>query len=70
MHMQITSVVNAGSIASVSVLKSANEQPILAGELISKSVEGLIQAQVAQVPVQPVNLAATFGSGTIINTTA
>ncbi|WP_319585366.1 hypothetical protein [uncultured Desulfobulbus sp.] len=68
--MQITPFANAGSIASLSVLKSANEQPALAGELISKSVEGLIQAQVAQAPVQPVNLAATSGSGTLINTTA
>jgi hypothetical protein len=67
MHMQIASVANAGSTASLSVLKSANEQPALAGELISKTVEGLIQAQAAQMPVQPV---ATLGSGTIINTAA
>ena len=68
--MQITPVANAGSIASLSVLKSANEQLTLAGELISKSVEGLVQAQVAQAPIQPVNPDATSGSGTIINTAA
>ncbi|WP_306549494.1 hypothetical protein [Desulfobulbus sp.] len=63
--MQIASSVAA--TANLSVLKSANEQPHLAGELISKTIEGLMQTQTVQTPVQPV---APSGTGTIINTTA
>ena len=63
--MQIASSVAA--TANLSVLKSANEQPHLAGELISKTIEGLMQTQTVQTPVQPV---APRGTGTIINTTA
>lgn len=63
--MQIASSVAA--TANISVLKSANEQPHLAGELISKTIEGLVQAQTVQTPVQPV---APSGTGTIVNTTA
>lgn len=66
--MQIASSVAA--TANLSVLKSANEQPHLAGELISKTIEGLMQTQTVQTPVQPVVPVAPSGTGTIINTTA
>jgi len=66
--MQIASSVAA--TANLSVLKSANEQPHLVGELISKTIEGLMQTQTVQTPVQPVAPVAPSGTGTIINTTA
>jgi hypothetical protein len=68
--MQIASASSVASMASLSVLKSANEQPTLAGELISKTIEGLMQAQLAQTPVQTVELSAVTGIGRIVNTTA
>ena len=66
--MQIASSVAA--TANLSVLKSANEQPHLAGELISKTIEGLMQTPTVQTPVQPVAPVAPSGTGTIVNTTA
>jgi len=68
--MQITSSTNVNSVANLSVLKSANEQPSLAGELISKTVEGLMQTQTPQSPPQSVPFSAATGTGGIINTTA
>jgi hypothetical protein len=66
--MQITS--STAATANMSILKSANEQPHLAGELISKTVEGLMRAQAMQTPVSsPAPLAAS-GKGTIVNITA
>jgi len=55
---------------NMSVLKSANEQPRLASELISKTIEGLMQAQAAQTSVQPVASVAASGTGTLVNTIA
>lgn len=68
--MEITSAINAATGAATSVLKAANQQPSLAGELISKTVETLMQAQVqqTQAPVQPVT--TTAGIGSIVNTVA
>lgn len=66
--MQITS--SGAATANMSILKSANEQPHLAGELISKTVEGLMQAQTSQTPVPSAAPLATSGKGTIVNITA
>jgi hypothetical protein len=66
--MQITS--SGAATANMSILKSANEQPHLAGELISKTVEGLMQAQASQTSVPSAAPLATSGKGTIVNITA
>jgi hypothetical protein len=66
--MQITS--SGAESANRSILKSANEQPRLAGELISKTIEGLMQAQTAQTPVPSAAPIAAAGKGTIVNITA
>lgn len=68
--VQITSSSNVNSAANLSLLKSANLQPTLAGELISKTVEGLMQAQSAQTPPQPVLFSTATGTGGIIDTSA
>jgi len=59
------------SLSAFSILKTANEQPQLAGELISKSVEAMMQNQsVVQASVQPVDVSDITGTGKIINITA
>jgi hypothetical protein len=65
--MQIAGIPYQKSLNSLSVLKTANEQPNLAGELISKTVEGM-QSQNAPTPAQPIHVST--GTGRIINTTA
>ena len=65
--MQTTGIAYQNGLNSLSVLKTANEQPKLAGELIAKTVEGM-QSQNAPTPVQPINFST--GTGQIINTTA
>jgi hypothetical protein len=67
MTMQIAGTRNTPSSGSISILKSANEQPKLAGELISKTVEGMAQIQSAQTPAQPVDMSGITGTGTLIN---
>jgi hypothetical protein len=67
--MQVTGLSNANVLISGSVLRTANEQPQLAGELISKAVASMMQTQNVQTPAQPV-AAAGLETGTIINTTA
>lgn len=68
--MQIASVGNLTSSGSMSMLKSANEQPKLAGELISKTVEGMMQNQSVQSPAQHIDISEISGTGKIINITA
>ena len=68
--MQITGVDNLQLSISGSVLRSANEQPQLASELINKAVEGMRQTQNLQSPAQPVAVSGKTTTGTIINTTA
>ena len=68
--MQTASVSNLTTSGSMSMLKSANEQPKLAGELISKTVEGMMQIQSAQSPAQHIDTSEISGTGKIINTTA
>jgi hypothetical protein len=68
-NMQITDIPYQKSLTGISVLKTANEQPRLAGELISKTVEGM-HSQTAQTPVQPTDISGITGTGKIINTTA
>ncbi len=68
--METTGISGSKVFSGGSVLKTANEQPRLAGELISKTVEGMIQNQYAQASAQPVDVSAITGTGKIINTTA
>lgn len=68
--MQIMPVTHVNSAVNLSILKSANEQPNLAGELISKTVEGLMQAQLAQVQTPLYDVSALAGTGSTINTAA
>ena len=65
--MQTAGIPYQKPLNSLSVLKTANEQPKLAGELISKTVESM-QSQNAPTPIQPIH--ASTGMGKIINTTA
>ena len=68
--MQINGISNPATVINESVLRSANEQPQLAGELISQAVAGLMQIQNVQPPAQPVPVAEMTGTGGIINTMA
>jgi hypothetical protein len=67
--MQTTGIPYQKPMSGISVLKTANEQPKLAGELISKTVESM-RNQRAQTPAQPADISGITGKGTIINTTA
>jgi len=64
--MQISSVSPLQS-ESLSILKAANQQPSLAGDLISRTVESLMQAQSMQSPAQPVAQPAGNTVGTTID---
>lgn len=68
--MQIPGRNNTVSSGNITILKSANEQPQLAGELISKTVEGIIQIQSAQSSAQHIDMSGFSGTGKIINITA
>lgn len=68
--MQIMPVTHVNSAVNLSILKSANEQPNLAGELINKTVEGLMQTQLAQVQTPLYDFSALARTGSIINTAA
>ena len=54
----------------MSLLKSANEQPKLAGELISRTVDNMVQAQTVQSPAQRIDMSEISGTGKLINITA
>ena len=69
--MQISAASNPATMYSLSMIKTANEQPKLAGDLISKTIDGMQQVQQAvQSPAQPVAAPADSGKGTLINITA
>ena len=69
--MQISPRSQANQLSSLSVLKSANQQPELAGELISKTIAGLLSTQSVQATPQTVSPSPVqSGVGTIINTVA
>jgi hypothetical protein len=68
--MQIQETSNSALSAGHSILKSANQQPELAGDLIAKTVAGISQTQTAQAPVQSTDMSKITGTGKIINTTA
>lgn len=68
--MQIASAGSLTFLASMSMLKSANEQPQLAGELISRTVEAMMQIQSAQSPAQHIDISEISGTGKIVNITA
>ena len=67
--MQVAGISISAASAGMSILKSANEQPKLAGELISKTVEAMGQIQAGQTPSQPVAAANTSTTRNIINIT-
>ena len=68
--MQITGTNSSAASASMSLLKSANEQPKLAGELISRTVDNMVQAQTVQSPAQRIDMSEISGTGKLINITA
>lgn len=69
MHILPTS--QATQLPSLSVLKSANQQPELAGELISKTIAGLLSAQSVQATPLIVSPSPAQSSvGTLIDTVA
>jgi hypothetical protein len=66
--MQTTGIAGIRFIQNLSLLKSVNEQPKLAGELITKTVESL-QKQNAQTPA-PISDSTSFpAKGKIIDVT-
>jgi len=54
----------------MSILKSANEQTQLAGELIRRTIEGMLDSQSAAAPAQPVETPDISVQGKIINIAA
>lgn len=67
--MQTADISSSNFSPAVSILQTANKEPQLAGELISKTVENLMQTQLAQSSAQLLSSPQT-GVGIIINTTA
>ncbi len=68
--MQITGTSNSALPADLSILKSANKQPELAGDLIAKAVAGISQMQISQSPALSIDISKITGTGKIINITA
>jgi hypothetical protein len=67
--MEPTGMSGLKLISAASILKTANEQPRLAGELISTTVQNMASRS-AQTPVQAVDILEITGTGQIINITA
>jgi len=68
--MQIPRTNNSALPTDLSILKSANQQPELAGDLIAKTVASMSQTQTAQSPAQSIDMSKITGTGKIINVTA
>ncbi len=69
--MEISSSILASRQTNVSILKSANHQPELAGELISKTIESLVDIQATQTVHQPATASPLQSIiGQLINTIA
>lgn len=70
--MEILSNATTSQVPILSILKSANKQPELAGELISKTVEGLVAGQTVRTMPNAITTASPPESvtGSIINTVA
>ena len=69
--MNISSSSTPNQFPNMSILKAANQQPELAGELISKTIAGLLSVQSAQTTAQSAQSSlAQSGIGSIINTVA
>lgn len=68
--MQISGTSATSSSVGLSILKSANRQPELAGDLIAKTLAGMAQMQTGQSSVQPVDISKITGTGKLINITA
>lgn len=67
--MQVASIAKAQQ-GSQSILKSANQQPQLAADLISKTIASMMQAQSVQTPAQPVTSTDAMQPGVLLNITA
>ncbi|MFH0781754.1 MAG: hypothetical protein V2B20_07335 [Pseudomonadota bacterium] len=68
--MQITGSGSLTTFNNVFLLKTANEQPELAGQLISRTVEGMRANETAQSPAQGIDISQSSGPGLLINITA
>jgi hypothetical protein len=68
--MQIAGSSTSAFPAGLSILKSASQQPELAGDLIAKTVEAMVQTQTAQSPAQAIDISKITGTGKIIDITA
>lgn len=69
--MEISSRSMANQLSGLTILKSANKQSELAGELISKTVASMLATQKVQAPSEQVTAAsAQPATGSIINTVA
>ncbi|MDD2465223.1 MAG: hypothetical protein PHI97_14595 [Desulfobulbus sp.] len=69
--MEISSSTMASQRAGLSILKSANQQPELAGDLISKTIAGLQNAQTTQDMTKSIDPASSpVQSGNTINIVA
>jgi hypothetical protein len=67
--MQTTGIAGLRFIQNLSLLRSANEQPKLAGELITKTIESL-QKQTARTPASVSDIASSPAKGRIVDITA
>jgi hypothetical protein len=67
--MQTTGILYQKPMHTISLLRAADEQPKLAGELISKTVENM-RNQKAQTPAEPTDISGITGTGKIVNTAA
>lgn len=69
--MQINAASNPATMYSLAMIKTANQQPKLAGDLISRTIAGMQQIQqTAQSPAEPIAMPADTGKGTLIQRTA
>ncbi|MFT5702393.1 MAG: hypothetical protein ACI8ZB_005313 [Desulforhopalus sp.] len=68
--MQIPEGSNSALPAGLSILKSAQQQTELAGDLIAKTVSSMSQMQTTQSPAQSTDISEITGTGKIINITA
>ncbi len=68
--MQISGTSATSSSVGLSILKSANQQPELAGDLIAKTLADMAQMQTGQSSAQPIDISEITGTGKIINITA
>lgn len=68
--MQISGSSSLATFNNVFLLKTANELPELAGQLISMTVEGIQASKTLQLPIQGIDIPRSSEAGLLINTTA